>query len=126
MRTCGFASAALYALISIDNVLTVALGDSINRALACACAASNALIGNLVCHCDIPPINIDEIILSYFEKKSRFFCKIQQKNFANYAKASVLFILRLLFVMLVMLFVVSFGLFLKIYGRVSGNADFRD
>ncbi len=47
--------AAADALISVDNVLVIALGNARNGASICTCAAVNALVGNLVCHVKIPP-----------------------------------------------------------------------
>jgi len=47
--------AAADALISIDNVNAVTLGNATYGALACASTASYAIIGNFVCHSDIPP-----------------------------------------------------------------------
>ena len=38
------------ALISVDLVLGIALGNSANRTCACACAAGNAAVTNYVCH----------------------------------------------------------------------------
>lgn len=44
------ASAAINALVSVDYVCTVTLGDGFNRAVLSASAAGNAIIRNLVCH----------------------------------------------------------------------------
>ena len=42
--------AAADALVSIDNVLSITLGNARSGATVCASAAADALIGNLVCH----------------------------------------------------------------------------
>ena len=56
-RTCAFASAAVYALISIYNILAVLFDDALGGAGLCARTASEALICiDNVCHCIIPPI----------------------------------------------------------------------
>ena len=44
------ASAAFDASVSVDNVLAVTLGDAGKGAFACASAAGNASVGNLICH----------------------------------------------------------------------------
>ena len=49
------ARTAADALISIDDVLTVAFGNARYGASICASAAADALIGNLVCHDKQPP-----------------------------------------------------------------------
>ena len=49
-RTSISTSAAADALISVDLVLGIALGNSANRTCACACAAGNAAVTNYVCH----------------------------------------------------------------------------
>ena len=41
---------AAHALVCIDNVVGLALGDSLNRTLASTCAARDAIITNLVSH----------------------------------------------------------------------------
>jgi hypothetical protein len=46
------ARTAVNALVGIDNVLAVLLADSLNGALFSASAASDAIISDLVCHCD--------------------------------------------------------------------------
>lgn len=43
-------ASASNALVSVDNVLTVALGNAGSGASICACAAADALVSNLVCH----------------------------------------------------------------------------
>ena len=58
------ARAAAYALVCIDNVLTVLFGDSANGAFCCASAASDAFAGNLVCHDEFLP-NLFFLILSH-------------------------------------------------------------
>ena len=45
------------ALVSVNNVLAVALSDAANRASICASAAADALIGNFVSHLEKPPLN---------------------------------------------------------------------
>ena len=43
-------ASARNALVSVDNELTVALGNAGSGASICACAAADALVSNLVCH----------------------------------------------------------------------------
>ena len=54
-RACVCARAAIDALIGIDYIYAVTLGNSLNGALSCACAATDAIFGNLVCHGYVPP-----------------------------------------------------------------------
>ena len=49
------AATAGNALVRIDLILAVALGDAANRAAICASTARNALIGNLISHREKPP-----------------------------------------------------------------------
>ena len=49
-RTSICTAAAADALVSIDNVLAVTLGNATGRASVSTSAAGDALIGNLVCH----------------------------------------------------------------------------
>ena len=50
------ASTAIKALVCVDDVLSVLLGDSADRALVCTCTAADALIKiDYVCHLDSPP-----------------------------------------------------------------------
>ena len=44
------ARAAAYALVSVDNVLAVTLGNATGGATLSASATSDALVRNLVCH----------------------------------------------------------------------------
>ena len=69
------AATAAYAIVSVDNVLTVALGDAAGRASISASAARNALIGNLISHLENLQKIISNYILSYLFKKSRVFSK---------------------------------------------------
>ena len=48
-------AAAAYAIVSVDNELTVALSDATGRASIYTSAARNALIGNLISHREKPP-----------------------------------------------------------------------
>ena len=41
---------AANALVSVDNVLAITLGNASSGASVCASSARNALVGNLVCH----------------------------------------------------------------------------
>ena len=50
-------AAASNALISVDNVLAVALGNATGGACISASAASDAFIGNLKCHNSKPPFS---------------------------------------------------------------------
>jgi hypothetical protein len=49
-RTSVCAATAADALVSVDYVLAVSLGDAAGRTSVSASAAADALIGNLVCH----------------------------------------------------------------------------
>jgi hypothetical protein len=55
-------SAALDASISVDLVLAVLLSNSVNRAFAGTCAASDAIIGNLVSHDHNLHVNITMLL----------------------------------------------------------------
>ena len=50
-RTSVGAGTAGNALVCVDNVLAVTLGDALLRTSVSTCTASDTLIGNLVCHC---------------------------------------------------------------------------
>ena len=54
-RASVSASAAADALVSVDNVLAVTLGNTSNRARICASTAADTFIGNFVCHLEKPP-----------------------------------------------------------------------
>ena len=61
------------ALVSVNNVLAVALSDAANRASICASAAADALIGNFVCHDRYLHNSFSKSILStFFKKINRF------------------------------------------------------
>ena len=49
-RTSVSTRAAADAIISVDNVLTIALSNATYGTSVCACATSDALVGNLECH----------------------------------------------------------------------------
>jgi hypothetical protein len=49
------AVSAIDACLSVDNELAVTLSNSLNGAICSACAASDAIIGNLKCHGYVPP-----------------------------------------------------------------------
>ena len=51
------ARAAAYALVSVDNVLAITLGNATGGACISASAASDAFIGNLKCHNSKPPFS---------------------------------------------------------------------
>ena len=55
-------SAAADAFISVDNVLAVAFGNARGGAAVCTSATADALIGNLVCHLEIPPFSFCYIL----------------------------------------------------------------
>jgi hypothetical protein len=55
-RALSSAGAALETCISIDHVLVGTLGDGLHGALSSAAAALHAIIGNNVCHYDVPPV----------------------------------------------------------------------
>ena len=82
------AAAAAYAIVSVDNVLTVALGDAAGRASISASAARNALIGNLISHLENLQKIISIYILAYLFEKSRGFSKKVVKS----AKIVLLFL----------------------------------
>ena len=66
------ARAAAYAVICVDNVLAVALGNSTGGASISASAASDAIIGNLVSHFEY--LHLDYIyIVAHLRKKSSVF-----------------------------------------------------
>ena len=44
------ARAAVDALISVDYIYAITLSDSFNGTLSCACAATDAIFRNSVCH----------------------------------------------------------------------------
>ncbi len=52
-RVC--ARTAANALVGIDYIFAVALGNATGGTSIYTCTARDALIGNLVCHLDIPP-----------------------------------------------------------------------
>ncbi len=54
-RAVALASTAVNALVGINNVLSIALGNSLGRAVVLAYSAGNAFIGNLVSHILNPP-----------------------------------------------------------------------
>lgn len=54
-RAVALASAAVNALVGVNNVLSIALGNSLGGAVVLAYSAGNALIGNLVSHVLNPP-----------------------------------------------------------------------
>ena len=66
-------AATAYAIVSIDNELTVALCDAAGGASINTCAARNALIGNLISHCENLQKIISIYILAYLSKKSSVF-----------------------------------------------------
>ena len=49
-RAVALASAAVDALVSVNNILSIALGNSVSRAIVLANSAGDALIRNLVSH----------------------------------------------------------------------------
>ncbi len=51
-RTCVCARAAANALVSVDYVFAITLGNATGRASVYTCTTADALIGNLVCHFD--------------------------------------------------------------------------
>ena len=72
------------ALISIDFVLAITLGNATGGATVCACATSDALITNLESHCKFLRKNFWRgksriYIVAYICKKSRVFRK-KNKN----------------------------------------------
>ncbi len=50
------ACAALNALVGIDDVMIVTLGDCANGAIRFASAAGNASVGDYICHLNLPPV----------------------------------------------------------------------
>ena len=69
------ASAAADALISVDNVLAVSLGDAANRTTVSASAAADAFVSNLESHREKPPFFLVTYILSHLSEKSSAFSK---------------------------------------------------
>ena len=55
-------STALNALICVDDHLAVLFADRLYGTFALASAASDAIIGNLVCHVQTPPLKIYFIV----------------------------------------------------------------
>ena len=49
-RTSLSTATAANALVSVDHILAITLGDATGGASICTSAARDALIGNLVCH----------------------------------------------------------------------------
>ncbi len=70
-RTSICTATAADALISVDNILAVTLGNATGGTCVSACAARDALIGNLVCHSLIPPFLYATYIVACFFEKSR-------------------------------------------------------
>ena len=81
------ARAAVNALVGIDNVLAVLLADSLNRALLSASAASDAIISNLVCHCDTSVSCCGYIVSQIYQKENRF-CKKSLKNYKKFLESN--------------------------------------
>ena len=54
-RANACARAATDALLSIDNIFAVAFADAAYRALALARTAAYAIVGNLISHVHLPP-----------------------------------------------------------------------
>ena len=65
-------STALDALVCVDDHLAVLLTDRLYGTFALASAASDAFIGNLVCHDRIPPTCFVAIVSHYAEKVKHF------------------------------------------------------
>ena len=69
------ASAAADALISVDNVLAVSLGDAANRTTVSASAAADAFVSNLESHREKPPFFWSPIFYHIYPKNQVFFQK---------------------------------------------------
>ena len=54
-RTYACASAAIKTCVRVDNVLTILFRNSFNRTFGSTSAAADAIISNLICHCNTPP-----------------------------------------------------------------------
>ncbi len=67
-RACLSAVAAANALVSVDNV-DITLCNAGCGALASACATSDAIVSNLVCHFSYLHFNNDYIYFSIFTEK---------------------------------------------------------
>ena len=83
-------STAINALISVYNVDSITLCDSLARALISACTACYAIFINLVCHFYVPPIFMMNILYhtfcvlkSPFLKKYKIFSKKFSKSTKN-------------------------------------------
>ena len=70
-------AAAANALVSVDNVLAVTLGDAAGGASISASAASDALIRNLVCHVYYLQINLS---ILYFNISSEKIKRLERKS----------------------------------------------
>ena len=53
-------------LVSVDYILAVTLSDALARTSFCACAASDALVCNFVCHLYKPPFRFYNFIVAHF------------------------------------------------------------
>ncbi len=73
-------AATAYAIISVDNVLAVTLGDAAGRASVSASAARNALIGNLISHLEKPPKNYFHLYFSISFEKIKYIFKKNTKK----------------------------------------------
>jgi hypothetical protein len=73
------ASAAVQALVSVDHVLAVLLGNCIYGASVSASAASDAIVRNLVCHWKYTSVKIVCYILSHLSEKRNSFLKKSYK-----------------------------------------------
>ena len=63
--------AAVYTSVSVDNILTVALGNSIYGALISTSTARDAIVRNLISH-EIDLLVFIDYIVAHRMKKSRF------------------------------------------------------
>ena len=78
-RTCICARTAADALVSVNNVFAVTLGNATGRASVGACAAADALVRNLVCH--LTNLHFSYRVYSIiFMKKIKYILKKTTKN----------------------------------------------
>ena len=75
------ARTAAYALVCVDNVLSIAFRNATGGASISASAASDAIIRNLVCHNNLPPYYLVQLYSNIFREKIKsFFKKVQAYN----------------------------------------------
>ena len=84
------ARTAAYALVCVDNVLSITLRDATGGASISASATSDAIIRNLVCHSNLPPCYLVQIYSNIFRKKIKSFLKKEMTHMKKIFSKSVL------------------------------------